>query len=171
MEQHIPRHIAHNSKRIIYPGGYNSRIAPGHTALSPEIARRYRVATPLLFMSVIIESIGLGIGVFAVYFNSKGHMHIADVLVSVGIILLGIGAIPFLFGIYLLLRKPIHQHHRCGMCAFYRAESTSYALGQCDRRDQHLTTRLHTCEDYRYSERAMVRDRLSSVPQRLKPTM
>ena len=88
----------------------------------------------------------------------------------VGTLCIVVGA-PFLvFGVMIALvvcvESAWHRFWRvrrhCGRCRFYIALEGQYTLGHCfiDPRDS-VVHRLDSCSYFRYSERAMVRDRFA----------
>jgi hypothetical protein len=84
--------------------------------------------------------------------------------------LLLFGCALFLFGSLILLfalvewvaHRFIHPKKYCGCCVFYKPQGDEYDVGLCrsDPREGYVE-RTHSCPYFRYSERAMVRDRLS----------
>jgi hypothetical protein len=88
-------------------------------------------------------------------------------------LLLLFGAPMLIFGGLFLLfvfvewaaKRFIHTHKYCGCCTFYRPQSSDYEVGLC-RADptESYVERTHSCPYFRYSERAMVRNRLAEKP-------
>ncbi len=84
--------------------------------------------------------------------------------------LLPFGGALVIFGILILLfalvewlvKRFIHSKKYCGCCAHYKPQGDEYDVGLCraDPREGYVA-RTHFCPYFRYSERAMVRDRLS----------
>ncbi len=84
--------------------------------------------------------------------------------------LLPFGGSMLVFGILVLLfaliewtaKRLVHTKKYCGCCAFYRPQGDEYDVGLCwsDPRESYVE-RTYSCPYFRYSERAMVRDRLS----------
>lgn len=63
--------------------------------------------------------------------------------------------------------RRIKRH--CGRCRFYQAESGIYSLGRCAAAPgEPAVRRTDTCPSFHFSERAMVRERLSRRPDLLK---
>ena len=59
--------------------------------------------------------------------------------------------------------------HHCGRCRFYQADSGAYSLGRCAAAPgEPAVRRADTCPSFHFSERAMVRERLSQRPDLLK---
>ncbi|HEU5367465.1 MAG TPA: hypothetical protein VFU69_03335 [Ktedonobacterales bacterium] len=55
----------------------------------------------------------------------------------------------------------IYDKKYCGRCASYQPKEENYAVGFCQASpNQGYVARTHSCPLFRYSERAMVRDRL-----------
>ncbi len=55
----------------------------------------------------------------------------------------------------------IYDKKYCGRCASYQPKEENYAVGFCQASpNQGYIARTHSCPLFRYSERAMVRDRL-----------
>jgi len=77
------------------------------------------------------------------------------------------------FGIILLavllgekiVKLLISKKKHCGCCIFYQPQDEVYDVGLCqsDPREG-FVRRTHSCPYFRYSERAMVRDRLAQRP-------
>lgn len=94
------------------------------------------------------------------------HQTLTDTLTPIGAMLFATSSAPLVLGMVRLLAQPtIQKNQRCGLCQYYRASSSSYASGQCAlERQRRPTTREASCDRFRFSERAMVRDRLSEAP-------
>ena len=62
-------------------------------------------------------------------------------------------------------KRFIHTSKYCGCCVFYHPHNDDYEVGLC-RADpcEGYVQRAHVCPYFRYSERAMVRDKLSQKP-------
>ncbi|HEY7357858.1 MAG TPA: hypothetical protein VH590_15375 [Ktedonobacterales bacterium] len=55
----------------------------------------------------------------------------------------------------------IYDKKYCGCCVFYHPREDDYAVGLCGAADSETPVkRTHYCPSFRYSERAMVRERL-----------
>ena len=53
----------------------------------------------------------------------------------------------------------------CGRCAFYHPQNDDYEVGLCQSTPREsYVQRTYSCSYFRYSERAMVRDRLAQKP-------
>jgi|GEM_PF-5323838 hypothetical protein len=86
-------------------------------------------------------------------------------------------ATPFsLIGVLLLLieacdrlSRCLHRTHHCGSCRYYQPEADAYERGLClvDPREP-VVQRTYWCPYYTFSERAMVRDRLSQHSEKLR---
>lgn len=96
---------------------------------------------------------------------------------SSAMLLLLLGSPFLLFGGLLLLfafggktlrrLRRIKQH--CGRCRFYQALEGQYALGRCGADPHHaFVQRTDGCPFFRYSERALVRDRFAQHPKALQ---
>jgi hypothetical protein len=91
--------------------------------------------------------------------------------------LLLLGAAMLLFGSLTLLlasiewavKRLIRTKKYCGRCVFYHSQNEEYDVGLCraDPREG-FVQRTHSCPYFRYSERAMVRDRLAQKPELLR---
>lgn len=96
-----------------------------------------------------------------------GHQSTStDTLIPIAALLLAVSSAPFVLGLVrLLATPPPPPMRRCGLCKYYRAIGSTYGQGLCTiDRQYHLTYRQDACDRFIFSERAMVRDRLSDAP-------
>jgi hypothetical protein len=139
---------------------------------------RYRAATQGLTghepgglsVALVMTSIGtvfmLG---FILALLNGGSMYASPLLLF--------GCSLFTFGLALLAvvlgeriaKRLIRRKKHCGCCVFYQPQDEAYDVGLCqtDPREG-FVQRTHSCPYFRYSERAMVRDRLAQRPEMLK---
>lgn len=97
--------------------------------------------------------------VIAVLNDAEGY---AGLLLLFGCALMLFGSLVLLFALLEWTVKWFsHPRKYCGCCTFYKPQEDEYALGMCraDPREGRVR-RTHYCPSFRYSERAMVRDRL-----------
>ncbi len=139
---------------------------------------RYRAATQGLTgqepggLSVALAMTGIGtvfmLGFILALLNG-GSIYASPLLLF--------GCSLFTFGMALLAvvlgekiaRRLISKKKHCGCCVFYQPQDEVYDVGLCqaDPREG-FVQRAHSCPYFRYSERAMVRDRLAQRPEMLK---
>lgn len=97
--------------------------------------------------------------VIAILNDDEGY---AGLFLLFGCALMLFGSLVLLFALIEWAVKWVaHPRKYCGCCTFYKPQEQEYALGMC-RADprQGQIRRTHYCPAFRYSERAMVRDRL-----------
>jgi|SRR5579859_5916034 len=87
----------------------------------------------------------------------------AGPLLLFGVAMSIFGGLLLLFAlIEWVVKKFTHTKKYCGCCAFYKPQGDEYDLGLCLSDPQEgFVQRTHSCPYFLYSERAMVRDRLS----------
>jgi hypothetical protein len=127
---------------------------------------------PWFLLAAIITGSGglLLIIAFAIAIDSKAE-GIREALIPVGGLLIATGCAPFFIGIVQHLEHSSPKvEQRCGFCRYYRPANGTYARGICTLNRIHPTLRTMSCEHYVYSERAMVRDRLSNAAHILNST-
>lgn len=80
----------------------------------------------------------------------------------------GIALLAIVLGEKIAKRLTSKKKH-CGCCVFYQPQDEVYDVGLCqtDPREG-FVQRTHSCPYFRYSERAMVRDRLAQRPEMLQ---
>jgi hypothetical protein len=111
----------------------------------------------------------LGMGGFVVALLSGGEKFATPFLL-VGASMLLFGSLTLLLaGIEWTFKRLIHTTKYCGRCVFFHPQTEDYDVGLCraDPRES-FVQRTHSCPYFRYSERAMVRDRLAQKPELLK---
>ena len=87
----------------------------------------------------------------------------ASVLVTIGGILLLVALGKSASGRIWRMKR------HCGRCRFYQAEDGVYSLGRCAAAPgEPVVRRTDACPSFHFSERAMVRERLSQRPDLLK---
>ena len=99
-----------------------------------------------------------------------GNGEAALPLLLFGSVLLVVGGVLLLVALGRSMSGRITRIKRhCGRCRFYQAESSGYSLGRCAAApDEAQVRRRDTCPSFHFSERAMVRERLSQRPDLLK---
>lgn len=99
-----------------------------------------------------------------------GNGEAALPLLLFGSVLLAIGGVLLLVALGRSMSGRIVRIKRhCGRCQFYQAEGSGYSLGRCAAAPgEAQVRRTHTCPSFHFSERAMVRERLSQRPDLLK---
>lgn len=144
------------------------KLAAAGGGVAPTAPRRplAHPAAPWLLLALVLSIAGLAmIGGGMAAFRA-GQQGLTDTLTPLGALLLATSSAPLVLSIVRLLAQPaLPREQRCGRCQFYRPNAGGYQRGVClvDRQRQ-PTTRQDTCERFEYSERAMVRDRLSAAP-------
>lgn len=150
---------------------YQSRIHPmrmvqRRLALNMQaISERSHTSLPWFLLAAIITGSGglLLIIAFALAIDSKAE-GIREALIPVGGLLMATGCAPFFIGVvqHLEHSSPKMEQH-CGFCRYYQPANGTYTRGICMLNRIHPTWRMMSCNHYVYSERAMVRDRLSDA--------
>lgn len=99
-----------------------------------------------------------------------GNGEAALPLLLFGSVLLAIGGALLLVALGRATSGRIRRiKHHCGRCRFYQAESGLYSLGRCAAAPgEPAVCRTDTCPSFHFSERALVRERLSQRPDLLK---
>lgn len=99
-----------------------------------------------------------------------GNGEAALPLLLFGSVLLAIGGMLLLVALGRSMSGRIARIKRhCGRCQFYQAEGNGYSLGRCAAAPgEAQVCRTDTCPSFHFSERAMVRERLSQRPDLLK---
>ena len=118
-------------------------------------------------MATVLASLGAGTLGMTLVLNSAGQRILVDSLVPVGVMLLATSSAPCVIGIVRLLDQSQPRTDHCGRCQFYHPASDTYQHGICGRM-RNPTTRLDTCGNFTYSERAMVHDRFCEASHVLK---
>ncbi len=127
-------------------------------------ARLVRVR-PWFIAAAALGLLGLSMLTVSLVALARHGRDLADALVPVGIMLLVTSGAPLLLGILRLIEPPQANTQRCGRCRFYQSVTADYTHGWCAlERPRHATTSDAGCGRYQFSERAMVRDRLSQAP-------
>ncbi|MBA3825247.1 MAG: hypothetical protein H0X24_15280 [Ktedonobacterales bacterium] len=127
-------------------------------------ARLVRVR-PWLIAGLVLALLGLMmLAISLIAFTHRGR-DLADALVPAGIMLLVTSGAPLMLGLLRFLEPPGANTQRCGRCRFYQPVTEGYTRGWCTvDRPRLSTTSDSGCGRYQFSERAMVRDRLSQAP-------
>ena len=99
-----------------------------------------------------------------------GNGEAALPLLLFGSVLLAIGGVLLLIALGRSMSSRIARiTHHCGRCRFYQAEGSGYSLGRCSAAPgEAQVRRTDTCPSFHFSERALVRERLSQRPDLLK---
>jgi hypothetical protein len=116
-----------------------------------------------------IGVIGVGGFALALFLGGDGNKF-ATPLLLIGASMLLFGSLTLLLaGIEWAFKRLIRSKKYCGRCVFYQSHNEEYDVGLCraDPREG-FVQRTHSCPYFRYSERAMVRDRLAQRPELLK---
>jgi hypothetical protein len=127
-------------------------------------ARLLRVR-PWLIAASGLALVGLSMLIVSFIALARHGRDLADALVPVGIMLLVTSGAFLMMGLLRFLEPPQANAQRCGRCRFYLPATESYSRGWCGVERPHLATTSDAgCGRYQFSERAMVRDRLSQAP-------
>ena len=107
-----------------------------------------------------------GWGVIALLGNGEAALP----LLLFGSVLITIGSVLLLVALGRAMSSKITRiKHHCGRCRFYQAESGVYSPGRCAAAPGAPSVRrTDACPSFHFSERAMVRERLSRRPDLLK---
>jgi hypothetical protein len=158
-------------RRRIYVANVQAKRAPRPLGKAARLARRH-VTAPWLWLALILGLIGLSILLVTTLLAQGGDHALTDSLTPIGAMLLATSSVPLVIGIMLSIGQPSQRVDHCGRCQFYRPTATSYQHGICGRdRARRPMLRLDGCEYFTYSERAMVRDRLSEASHVLNNTL
>ena len=128
--------------------------------------RRRALGAPWFVAALVMSITGSGTLAVAFLLARNGQRSLTDTLVPVGIMVLALSLLPLVVGILRTFDAPQTRVDTCGRCQFYRASISTYQVGICAySRDRRPTSRVESCEHFTYSERAMVRDRLTGEQQ------
>ncbi len=129
------------------------------------LTARLRRVRPWLISAAVLGLLGLSMLAVSMIALSRQERDVAEALVPAGIMLLVTSGAPLMLGILRFLEPPQTNTQHCGRCRFYLAVTEDYTHGWCAvERPRRATTSDAGCGRYQFSERAMVRDRLSQAP-------
>lgn len=121
---------------------------------------------PWLFASLGLGLTGIALLSGSIVAAGEGWQAPAGILASVGITVFAVCIVPLILGTLRIIDPPptVNQQ-RCGRCSFYQASAASYAHGLCAVEAlRRATTSAASCPRFEFSERAMVREKLSEAP-------
>ncbi len=141
------------------------RFTLTHSIATPQQHAR-RQALPWFVIAGCFAGVGLAMVIIALLVADERQPLLTETFLPMGVMLLAVSTAPGILGVVrLLAMPPVRAAQHCGLCQFYRPNDTTYDRGVCAIDSAyHLTTRLESCERFSYSERSMVRDRLSEAP-------
>ncbi len=155
------------ARRAAYQRAQAGRRAQAAALAERHAARkssRWQQMRLWLTASLVLAGLGVTAFVVSIVALGRGARSIADALTPVGVIFIATCAAPLVLGLMRAMDQP-PPDERCGRCTFYRPAKDDYARGTCMLDVARLaTTSADTCGRFRYSERAMVRERLSAAP-------
>ncbi len=129
------------------------------------LANNLRVAAPWLLTSTCIILFGLAVMCVSWLAAHSGQIELAASLSPISAMVLALGCFPLLVAVVRLLEKPPQKAERCGLCRYYLPAPDGYDRGKCGvSLERHPTVRTASCDRFEFSERAMVRDRLTGAP-------
>jgi hypothetical protein len=132
---------------------------------------KVRAALPLLLTALVLGGAGTAVILVSVQLAANHQRMIADALTPIGVLLLWTCSAPLILGGLRLLDTTAERpKQHCGQCQFYRPATGDYRRGACGfEAPRRYTTHSDACAHFVYSERAMVRERLSAAPHVLNP--
>jgi hypothetical protein len=141
-------------RRKIYAANKRAKAVHAVSSLHPQLPQ----AGLWFLMATILASLGVGTIGMTLVLNATGQRALVDSLMPVGVMLLATSSAPCVIGIVRLLDQSHPRTDHCGRCQFYHPAASTYQHGTCGR-TRNPTMRLDACDNFTYSERAMVRDR------------
>jgi hypothetical protein len=136
-------------------------LAERHATRKPG---RWQQMRPWLIASLVLAGLGVLCFVASIIALGRGARSVTDALTPVGVLFIATCATPLILGLVRVVDQS-PPDDRCGRCTFYRPSPDDYAHGTCMLDVARLaTTSTDSCARFRYSERAMVRERLSAAP-------
>jgi len=126
---------------------------------------RMQQVRPWFIASAALGLMGLALFTIGIIALGRGAHEITDALTPVGALFIAMCAAPLVLGLLRMAEPPPTPENRCGRCKFYKPGTENYARGVCGHESQHfVTTSDSTCMRFEFSQRAMVRERLSAAP-------
>jgi hypothetical protein len=134
-------------------------------ASADSLTARMQRVRPWFIAGGVLGLMGLIMLLVSFIALARGGRAVADALVPAGVMLLMTSGAPLMLGTLRFLDPPQASNQRCGRCRFYQPVTEGYTRGWCAvERPRVVTTSDSTCGRYQFSERAMVRERLSQAP-------
>ncbi|HEY7347567.1 MAG TPA: hypothetical protein VH599_04555 [Ktedonobacterales bacterium] len=132
---------------------------------------RWNAPEPVnLRTNLIIIGFGLALGAGYILELISGRSSEAGLFFLLASALLGLGGFSLFFALGRRLAsrlRGVKKH--CGCCRFYEVRSGLYVIGRCQADpSRNMVTCADGCRSFRFSERAMVRERLAQHPRILK---
>lgn len=145
------------------------RVRQGRVVASPPEqpdTHRWQSLKPWLFVALGLGLLGTALLTASVLALGAGQKVAADALTPVGIMIFAASIAPLMLGFLRFIDPPVTvNQQRCGRCRFYQATDASYAHGWCGAESmRHATVSTGGCVRFQFSERAMVREKLSAAP-------
>ncbi len=126
----------------------------------------WRQVRPWFIVALCLAITGIAMLALGVVALGEHQSAWTDTLTPLGVMVLVVSAAPFILGVVRLVAPPQRANERCGCCKCYRPSAmATYSRGLC-MVDQHphATASQECCPRFTFSERAMVRERLSASP-------
>jgi hypothetical protein len=135
------------------------------TRTTDSLVARWQRVRPWFIAGGAIAALGLGMLLISLFAFAQHSRAIADALVPASVMVLVTSGAPLMFGLLRFMESPPTNTQRCGRCRFYQPVTEGYTRGWCAiERPRTPTTNDGGCGRYQFSERAMVRERLSQAP-------